>query len=422
MALTRGQARRLREARVKHLLELPNDILFRIYLHVGSLDTAWALMCTSRKLRAAFHVDPVKVVDTILTNSMPDPLLGLVQAVWDLQSGARSRRMTLRLMRYIDQAHCTSSFNTHAAVSAEFVRGFISLARKIHAMAHCILEHCLTNLNNIQEKLCPFPTLYPEIERLCSWKSGRWRRVESAKYLAPPSWSEKLRMMQGLWLCVFHSSLVQAQQEGDAWICAELAQLERDSDLRVEHFFGNGWAGTFWTIDHGLAVMHLPPQDMDAPYNEAVVLPATMPLPTLPRGTLARAAAQSYLESFKHPPAGLEELAWDEMDPETEGYWFLIGDDVGVAPVVSALHRLPACEYAHLGVLHWSWDRMHALGLTYRGDHRIYAIWHGRVYNYWLSLLPQWLIKRWESIQARDKAEQRITRGAGRDGSGLTYI
>ncbi|KAM3552054.1 hypothetical protein ARSEF4850_007575 [Beauveria asiatica] len=411
MALTRAQARRLREARsVKHLLELPADILFRVYLHAGSLDTAWALLCTSRKLRAAFHADPVRIVDTLLTSSMPDQLVGLMQAVWDLQSGTRARRMTLRLMRYIDQAHCLSSFSTH--VSAAFVRGFVCLARKIRGAAHCILERCLTNLDGIQERLCPFPTLYPEMERLCPYGSGRWRRVESAKYLAPPSWSEQLRMMQGLWLCVFHSSLVQARREGDAWICAELAQLATDSDLRLENFFGNGWAGTFWTIDHGLAVMHLPRQDMDAPYNEAVVLPATMPLPTLPAGTLAR--AQSCVGSFKHPPPGLAELAWDEMDPETEGYWFLIGEDAGIAPVVSALHRLPACEYAHLGVLHWSWDRMHALGLTYRGDHRIYAIWYGRVYDYWLSLLPQWLIKRWESIQARDKAEQRIMRGAAR--------
>ncbi|ATY63081.1 hypothetical protein A9K55_007598 [Cordyceps militaris] len=387
-----------------YLLKLPAEVLCQVYLNLSSIDAVCALMCTCSKLWNVFYVRPVQIVENVLTNSMPNQMAGVIQAVWNLYSG-RPRFMTLRVMRGIDEAHCLSSLNKH--VSAEFIWKFISLARRIHVTAHFILDDCLTNLVNIRDKLHPYPMLFPEIDRPGQHRRPRW--IDPRPFLTSPSWCEEWRMIQGLWLCEFHASLMEAQRHAHAWICAELAHAAR---LGLEDFFDNGWAGTFWTIHHGLGALSSSRSQFRNSHDREVMLPDEMSLRASP-WPAGVTTAQSCRWTFSAPPVVGQGVPWDQtiLDPETEGYMFLIADDTGIAPRAAELYRLPASEYAHLGLLHWCRERMHDLGLVYRNDCRIHDMWHGRVYDYWLSLLPRWLIQRWEEIQREEKREQRRRHG-----------
>ncbi|TQW00460.1 hypothetical protein V2A60_001538 [Cordyceps javanica] len=411
--ITRAMARAIHHNSSNNLLKLPDEVLFQIYLQIGSIDAVWALMCTSRKLWNIFHVkQPVQIVETVLTNGLPDEIVGIIQAVWNVQSES-AELMTLQTMREIDQAHHLSSLNRD--VSAQFVRRFLALARKIHGMSHEILDYCLENLHNIKEKLWPFPMLFPELDQPSPYEYGRQRhRIDPIPLLQSANWEEELRMTKGLWLCEFHSSLMKARENGDPEVCAELCSIANHTELRLEEFFAEGWAGTFWTIYRALAAMRIRSRGICTPYYGRVQLPDTMPLKApLRRGGLEQ--ARRCCEASECAPSAPGRMRSEDlgrcMDPKTEGYRFLIAEDSGIAPVAASLYRLPACEYAHLGLLHWGYERMHSLGLTYRNDHRIARIWHARVYDYWLNLLPGWLIERWACIQLPEKWAQRDRQG-----------
>lgn len=397
------------------LLELPSELLFQIYLRLDNLDAVWALMCTSQRLWTAFHLHPVLVVEAVITNGLPCQVVSVIKTVWNFRS-SHPKAMTLGEMRYIDEDLGNESLNPN--VSAEFVRSFIALSRKVHGIAHVVLDDCLVNLRAIHRKLCPFPTLFPEIPQ-----NEYPPRVDPRPFLCPPDWGEEMRLIQGLWMCDFHNLLMQALQKDDpAWVSIELGELESAAELILEFFFGNGWSGTFWTISHGLAIMEFPPEQRAAPYCEATMLPDTIDLTVPLRAGGLEMAARCGMETFTVHPLKKERRLYDhllgDMNPETDGYQFLIADNTAIAPMASDIHRLPVCEYAHLGLMHWSSDRMRGLGFIYKNDPRIFRIWQTRVYDYWLSILPDGLVKRWTSIQLGEKLEQRMFGNCAEERSG----
>ncbi|KAJ3487855.1 hypothetical protein NLG97_g6315 [Lecanicillium saksenae] len=395
------------------LLHLPNEILFQIYSRLESLESVWALMCTSSSLWTAFHINPLYIIDCALKNGMPHFMVGLIQAVWNFRSG-RMRHMSLGVMRYIDEIHCRWTLNKQ--VSVKFARNFIALSRKVHGFAHVILDDCLTNVRDIKDKLRPFPLLFPQI-------SGGRLIVDPDSFLHPPTWGEEMRMIQGLWLCEFHNLLMKAlRQNSPTWVAEELGELEHVTELLLEDFLGNGWAGTFWTIYRGLAVMDFPPEERATPYGEPTMLPDSIELtiPLRPGGLqLAQnCRLERILVHYDVPESIPYGRLMRDMDPETDGYQFLIGDDTALAPMASDIHRLPVCEYANLGLMHWSSERIRGLGFIYKNDCRIPKIWRPHVYDYWLAILPEGLIKRWESIQRGDKVGQRMLANCDEEESG----
>ncbi|KAJ6784220.1 hypothetical protein PWT90_01798 [Aphanocladium album] len=398
--------------RAAPFLLLPNEIIFQIYLRLDSLESVWELMCTSSYLWTAFQLNPVYIIDHVLKNDMPELMLGLIQTVWNFRSG-KPGRMSLGEIRSIDENRGLWTLNKQ--VTVEFARNFIALSRKIHGAAHVILDDCLTNLRNIKDKLRPFPMLFPPV--------GDRQIVDPERFLDPPTWGEEMRMIQGLWLCEFHNLLIEAlQQNRPSWVSEELGELENVTELLLEDFFANEWGGTFWTIYRGLTTINFPQEERAAPYCEPTMLPDTIDLTTPLRSGGLDLARQCRREKFKVLYDVPESVPYDrlmrDMNPETDGYQFLTQGETALAPMASDIHRLPVCEYAHLGLMHWSSARIRGLGFIWKNDCRIPKIWRPHVYDYWLVILPAGLMKRWESIQRGEKVEQRMLGNCEEEDSG----
>ncbi|OAA71290.1 hypothetical protein ISF_01841 [Cordyceps fumosorosea ARSEF 2679] len=387
MRVTRSMTLNERHNSNRGLLLLSNDLLLLIYLQAGSLDAVRALMRASRRLWATFNTNPVLIFESALAKSTPDRVAAVVRAVWNLRCRAHTPTITLRAMRSIDDpAHLptwTPPPPLHPQVPAAFVRDFMALASRIHGLAHLILDDCLASLVSVQEedKLSPFPMLYPEMQPSYPYKHGRAPWVDATPFLAPPSWAEELRMIHGLWLCEFHNALLEACARGYGWVCTELGGLAA-GDRRLERFFLNNWTGTFWTIHHGLDALHR--RHQAAAPTAAAELPLSMPIPWRLRPADAERARKGARGCWGAPPIAPGAMSWEEMlesGPETDGYRFLVGLSAGTAA---------APVFAHLGVLHWCRSRMHSLGLVHGGDDRIPRIWYPRLLDHWLSLLlPQ---------------------------------
>ncbi|KAJ2979812.1 hypothetical protein NQ176_g3020 [Zarea fungicola] len=362
--------------------KLSTELILCIFSSLTSAEELWSLLSASRHCWDTFNACPVHSLDLILKNGTVHPCMhSVINFVFNLQAGGMLPP-SYHHLRHIDSAKRYEELNRN--VSPAFVRRFVTIMRKIHALAHIILDNCMTNLWMLKDKLRPRELEHGE--------------RDLAHYLdIYHNLGEETRVVLGLRLYELHASMLGANnQTGPPWGHAMLGQI--DQRFRpVSCFFRATWMSTLWTIQHGLDIMNLPEDERSGPYD--LYLPLTIALPPVPKGGMefglqCTTERQNYADEsgLEHRRAMAQEL---HRRPLVSRF---LTSARAVAPVHMALHRLPITEYLKTGLLIWDHEKVYDLGLL---------PWSGttreELFRYWRNLLPDKVVLQHADTQAQEK-------------------
>lgn len=214
-------------------LSLPLEIKLRILEELTTVDELRALDCSSKGQCNVFKCYGVQILENNLEDDAGPWIRNVIYATFNLLA-QDSRDWSYTELRHIDSFAPRQHLSREA--TPEFVRKFVSLARKIHVIAQVMLKNPQGNLVSLWEKLAVnnFNPECPETNA-CTL-------------------SEETRAIMGLWLCQLYDVVRKAYGEDDLRLVRRTRKWI-PSDLPVYKFFRRRWCDTLVAVAVELSVM-----------------------------------------------------------------------------------------------------------------------------------------------------------------------
>ncbi|KAJ6784221.1 hypothetical protein PWT90_01799 [Aphanocladium album] len=323
---------------------VPAEIELSIFERLTSLEEVWSLACTSQRFWRLFHTHGPRIIEAVLSNAQPY-IRRIMHVIFNLRAGDRTPYTYEELQITDDYAPLRRD------ASEKVIREFVSLARKIHALAHVILDDCIDSFRGLADKLRPaaFDRDHPQLEH---YLTKTWNTAE------------ELRVIMGLWMCELHWMInYSAKHNMLPWTKALLDDLPPES-RSVFDFFGQTWWGALVTIWTGLMAMKAP-RDIRHRLYHSGELPQTFGLPRAPKGSFALGLrCDIQLPDYSNDNCQFrEKYMLDVRMRQNPLMMNLFGGLRGIAPEEDELHYLPHEHYVRFGLLIWGNERLKAVGL-----------------------------------------------------------
>ena len=213
---------------------LPVELRLKIIRASADLSSLWSLIDASPTMAIVFNTYAVEIVDAFIATTVPSSIQCLMRAVLRVQASSvlschyhsweESSNIILETSNQLDPAEINNP---------EPLRRFLSLAHKIHVLAHTCIDHYIQRSMAMRPssliRFGPYHGLFRGANKIQAFDTAESRPYQP-RNTGPPSWVEEQRAIKALWRIQFFSELKLAQNEGRLdWSGEDLEMLESTS-------------------------------------------------------------------------------------------------------------------------------------------------------------------------------------------------
>lgn len=371
-------------------LAVPNEILLFIFEELSTIEGIWSLACASQRHWHTFNHNAVRILEAVIPIHTHEFIQNAMHATFNIKA-CHPKRYRYRQLRHLDYLHkAHERRGLMRAVTPEFTRRFLTLARKIHALAHLILDNCNWDVFNVCEKFRPV-----------GFDKGR---AHLSNYIDSDFHKgEEARTIMALWLCELHNSLyVAARTDNPPWVRTTLRGVPPEN-RSLPRFFRGNWSGPILTVWHGIHLMKSPKEPPGRARWPNELWPVIMDIPPLPRGSLEFGLrCRTEWPNFAAPDWANDHdthmtilrLMWQA--PLALQFFSGLRS---VGPEGSDIFRLPFAYFIRFGVFNWDVKKLVKLSLLPNDE----QISRDELFEYWKSLLPDSVVSAAVEAQKEDK-------------------